>query len=248
MADNKQKDRIIKIIRASGFNPEEDFYIGNGAGSNSEIHFKPYSYNDCKIPRKEFYIQFRNNIVAFWEVGKRFESYKKPDMYWDGTTVWDEVKEIRVRDIRIKERNDSTEAAVMPIDSLELYLKQFRQRKGTAQEEFFYTNYIDDGKEGKKIQIFSTRYERITKYRDQAIAIHGMACQACGFRFEEKYGELGKDFIEVHHTIPISEGEREVNPETDMVCLCSNCHSMIHHKKDCVMTVEELKGVFTTTK
>ena len=65
----------------------------------------------------------------------------------------------------------------------------------------------------------------------------------CDFDFEEVYGELGKDFIEVHHTKPLSslEHEVEVNPEEDLVCLCSNCHRMIHRNRNKIMTVEELK-------
>lgn len=30
-------------------------------------------------------------------------------------------------------------------------------------------------------------------------------CQICGFDFEKVYGEIGKDFVECHHTIPVSE-------------------------------------------
>ena len=46
----------------------------------------------------------------------------------------------------------------------------------------------------------------------------------------ERYGDIGKEFIEVHHLNPISEteGEHEVDPATEMIPLCSNCHSMIH--------------------
>lgn len=55
-------------------------------------------------------------------------------------------------------------------------------------------------------------------------------CKVCGMNFVARYGEIGKEFIEVHHLNPISEtdGEHEVNPATDLIPLCSNCHSMIH--------------------
>ena len=33
----------------------------------------------------------------------------------------------------------------------------------------------------------------------------GYTCEVCGFNFELRYGKLGKDFIEVHHLVPISE-------------------------------------------
>lgn len=57
-------------------------------------------------------------------------------------------------------------------------------------------------------------------------------CEICGFDFSEKYGDLGRDFIEIHHTKPVSEmknGERTRIEDT--VLLCSNCHSMIHRKR-----------------
>ena len=50
--------------------------------------------------------------------------------------------------------------------------------------------------------------------------------------FEQVYGELGKDYIEVHHLHPVSQGERQVNPIEDLIPLCSNCHSMIHRLED----------------
>ena len=39
----------------------------------------------------------------------------------------------------------------------------------------------------------------------------------CGFDFGQKYGELGKGYIEVHHIKPLATLEQEVviNPETD---------------------------------
>ncbi len=67
----------------------------------------------------------------------------------------------------------------------------------------------------------------------------------CDFNFELKYGERGKDYIEVHHINPISshEGmEVEINPETDLVPVCSNCHRMIHRRHDDVLSVEQLKA------
>lgn len=99
------------------------------------------------------------------------------------------------------------------------------------------------GLEGKQVKIYTTKYERNPANRREAIKLHGTRCMVCDFDFEEVYGELGKDFIEVHHTKPLSslEHEVEVNPEEDLVCLCSNCHRMIHRNRNKIMTVEELK-------
>lgn len=100
--------------------------------------------------------------------------------------------------------------------------------------------------EGKIIKYYGTRYERSQRNREAAIAEHGCKCMVCGFDFEKVYGELGKGYIEVHHIEPlyIHGGKiKKVNPKTDLVCLCSNCHSMIHRKKGEPMKVEELKAI-----
>ncbi|AWY40818.1 restriction endonuclease [Pseudomonas putida] len=101
------------------------------------------------------------------------------------------------------------------------------------------------GVEGKKITYFGVRYERSPKLRRQAIAIHGVVCNACGFDFEKAYGEHAKGFIHVHHVRPISEFQEDqaVDPATDLITLCANCHAAVHKKPDNLLTVEELKGM-----
>ena len=100
--------------------------------------------------------------------------------------------------------------------------------------------------EGGKKKYLTTRYERVLANRLAAIRIHGTTCQVCGFNFEEHYGELGKDYIEVHHLRPLSslDEEVEVDPVQDLACICANCHRMMHRAGDHVMTVEELKRAY----
>ncbi|MBK5009788.1 HNH endonuclease [Pseudomonas sp. S60] len=97
--------------------------------------------------------------------------------------------------------------------------------------------------EGSKTTYFSTRYERRKDLRIKAIAFHGLDCKACGFDFEQAYGEHGKGFVHVHHVVPISKlgGEQVVNPETDLVTLCANCHAMVHRARDVTLSIAELK-------
>lgn len=99
--------------------------------------------------------------------------------------------------------------------------------------------------EGNKKQRYTNYYERNPRLRAKAIEIHGTTCMACGFNFEEYYLERGKDFIEVHHTKPVSElGENtKVDPAEDLIVLCSNCHRMIHRKKDNVLALNELRSI-----
>ncbi|MFV0635704.1 HNH endonuclease [Mitsuokella sp. WILCCON 0060] len=115
------------------------------------------------------------------------------------------------------------------------------------------SNDQPDGKsirEGRKTYVYSTKYERSPKNRLAAIKIHGTKCMACGFDFEKVYGKQGKDFIEVHHVKPLHEvnGEMEINPETDLVCLCSNCHRMIHRDPHHTLSLEELKKIIAENR
>ena len=100
-------------------------------------------------------------------------------------------------------------------------------------------------KEGKTIKYYTTKYERNATNRKLAICAHGTKCMVCGFDFEKVYGELGKDFIEVHHVMPLSNinEEKDINPITDLVCVCANCHRMLHRHKDSILTIEELKKI-----
>ena len=104
--------------------------------------------------------------------------------------------------------------------------------------------------EGKKTKVYSTKYERNPRNREGAVRVHGMKCLICGFDFEENYGNVGRGFIEVHHKKPISsfEGELIIDPVQDMVCLCSNCHRMIHRKKGRTLSIDELRESYTSAQ
>lgn len=86
------------------------------------------------------------------------------------------------------------------------------------------TEVVTEG--GKKL-IFTYKYERNPRLKKKALQEYGYSCSVCGFDFEETYGALGKEFAEVHHIVPVSEGERE-NDYRNLVPLCPNCHRMIH--------------------
>lgn len=57
-------------------------------------------------------------------------------------------------------------------------------------------------------------------------------CEVCGFDFFSKYGKIGENFIEAHHTKAVSEmKENEKTRIEDIAMVCSNCHSMLHRSK-----------------
>lgn len=75
------------------------------------------------------------------------------------------------------------------------------------------------------------RIERNSSISKKVKDAKGYVCEACGFDFKTKYGELGKEFIEAHHLKPIASlgvGKFQINIRSDFAVLCSNCHSMIH--------------------
>ncbi len=97
--------------------------------------------------------------------------------------------------------------------------------------------------EGAKKQIVVNAYERDATAKPRCIKRWGCVCVVCDFDFHAVYGDLGKDFIHVHHLRPIHTiGEEYVlDPENDLRPVCPNCHSMLHRKKD-VLSIEELVG------
>jgi len=85
--------------------------------------------------------------------------------------------------------------------------------------------------------VTSEQRHRSDKAREECIRLQGCHCNICGFDFEKTYGEVGKDYIEVHHITPIgilstAEDYAGTDPQNDLIPLCSNCHSMIHRRKE----------------
>lgn len=87
--------------------------------------------------------------------------------------------------------------------------------------------------EGAVQQVLVNKYERNPKARLECINYYGSyKCQICNFDFAQVYGEIGKEFIHVHHIIPLNEigNEYIVNPINDLIPVCPNCHAMLHRK------------------
>ena len=100
--------------------------------------------------------------------------------------------------------------------------------------------FIEDGT-GKKVYL--NAYERNPKARKECIKIHGTKCMICGFDAKEIYGDEYEGKIHVHHRTPIHEigKEYKVNPKTDLIPVCPNCHMILHTKIDGKeITVDEL--------
>lgn len=107
--------------------------------------------------------------------------------------------------------------------------------------------------EGSSKLAIHMRYERdsnfIKKIKEIAIKANPMLnCEVCGFSFFEKYGELGKGFIEAHHKNPLNETKETKTTKDDIALVCSNCHKMIHKgiseiEGNKILSIEELKTI-----
>lgn len=96
--------------------------------------------------------------------------------------------------------------------------------------------------EGDRYETKLSRAERSTRNRLLCIQTHGTQCAACGFDFGKTYGPIAEGFIEVHHLTPLSSFEEAtaVDPVTNMVPLCPNCHA-VAHRKNPPLTLNELQ-------
>ena len=82
---------------------------------------------------------------------------------------------------------------------------------------------LEDG--GSFYSVYGTKARRgrwgladVKSAKERFLREHGhFYCEACGFRFDETYGE---EYIEAHHA---AGGE--------YLMLCANCHAMLHRHK-----------------
>ncbi len=103
-------------------------------------------------------------------------------------------------------------------------------------------NGPSDFLEGALKRMTQNIYERDARARRVCLNHYGFNCQVCGFNFEEKYGDIGRQFIHVHHLTPLSQiGESyRIDPVRELLPVCPNCHAMLH-REDPPLTIALLK-------
>ena len=86
--------------------------------------------------------------------------------------------------------------------------------------------------EGSRCAVELDRFERSRGAREACIAAHGAVCSICGFDFGKAYGPRFSGIVQVHHIVPLSvvDGEHDVDPVTDLIPVCPNCHVALHSK------------------
>ncbi len=114
------------------------------------------------------------------------------------------------------------------------YIRLSQSQKDEYDSIGFFpeTDLQDCNFEGAKISAIVNRYERSKKARDECISRKGTVCYVCERPLEDTYGELGKDFIHIHHLTPLSEIQEGyvVDVEKDLIPVCPNCHAMLHRE------------------
>lgn len=99
---------------------------------------------------------------------------------------------------------------------------------------------IDKYYEGGKKSLTVNVYERNRFARTLCIKYHRPICYICKFDFGKTYGQEFQNKIHVHHIIPLSEikEEYEVDPISDLIPVCPNCHFVIHSKRPALSPLE----------
>lgn len=80
--------------------------------------------------------------------------------------------------------------------------------------------------------------------RAAALGTSDGRCQACGIRYRELLGGLGRSALHVHHKQQLSLRELpSVTVLGDLAVVCASCHAMIHADPTKALPVEKLRSL-----
>lgn len=83
----------------------------------------------------------------------------------------------------------------------------------------------------------------VQKFKEK---LEDFRCSICDFDFFERYGEIGRGFIEAHHLTPVSQLQPGTKTKLeDLIPVCSNCHRMLHRRDG--LSPKELTGYLSNT-
>ncbi|WP_099363666.1 HNH endonuclease [Fredinandcohnia onubensis] len=179
---------------------------------------------------------------TFWLDEKKYEQsleYERSRIRLLDKVDTPELSLARLRDHGLK---GNIQGAMKLNEGLLDYIKSFFEHDLT--EGYFPEEVPESLEEGKRKTVSVNVYERNPIARKRCMEHYGVQCQICDLNFEDTYGEIGKDFIHVHHIIPLHEIRQDyvVDPIKDLIPVCPNCHAMIHRKENGVyLTVEQLR-------
>lgn len=106
-----------------------------------------------------------------------------------------------------------------------------------------------EGNPRLRAHIIRERNPKIIKAKKEKVLkdTGALKCEVCKFDFKQFYGEIGKEFCEVHHLIPLHKSDGIVHTNlADLAIICSNCHRIIHRTKP-MLSIEQLRGIIKKT-
>jgi 5-methylcytosine-specific restriction enzyme A len=120
------------------------------------------------------------------------------------------------------------------------------------QANFWLSEEVEESDpiyEGTLRRIYVNAYERNPDARRKCIAHYGASCMACGFDFVRLNGNVGRNFIHVHHLrqLALIGKEYQIDPISDLRPGCPNCHAIIHRRKE-AYTIEEVQALMRQAK
>jgi 5-methylcytosine-specific restriction protein A len=133
----------------------------------------------------------------------------RPDLSMEASVVKDEFKDLFTKEeIQEAERRLST----VPDYAWRTKVKPEDNFSGDVKNSQIFT-------EGANKQVTVNVYERNSAARAVCLSKHGYSCEVCGMSFIKTYGEIGKEFIHVHHVKPLAgiSVEYDLNPQKDLV-------------------------------
>lgn len=104
-----------------------------------------------------------------------------------------------------------------------------------------------EGRTLERLHKLKERNSKVTKLAKQNAKqrFGKLECEVCGFNFADFYGDLGTDYIEAHHTIPVSELEEDhITKVEEIALVCCNCHQMLHRSRPW-LKITELKKILS---
>lgn len=215
---------------------------------NGDILYIYVSGNIRKVRYKVEVVEglVRTNEITynktFWMDEQKFEQSK--DWDWTRIRLVDEVDTTELSLTQLRERGlkGNIQGSMKLKGILRDYIMSFFEKDLT---DGYYPDEVPETlEEGKRKSVMVNVYERNPFARKQCIDYYGVQCQICKLDFEKTYGEVGKDFIHVHHIKPLHEIKQGyiVDPINDLIPVCPNCHSMLHRKENGVyLSIEQLR-------
>lgn len=216
---------------------------------NAEFVNNPATKNEVLLRKKNDLLQLGNSLGASWRNLRPDHLLKKlkDEAKWLKWRVSpdDAIRVLQPIEIPKNIFDTQNYRIVRPkeIDKRTFDALYELAQESTIDEDYGYDEEFPEGREVERRHKLKERNQAIIKKAKELFKKqHGrLYCQVCGFDFYSNYGEIGFDFIEGHHTLPISELKTEVKTKVkDIALVCSNCHRMLHRKRPWLL-MSELK-------